>query len=63
MRVNGLLVEPRSVDSLKAAIGRLLDDPELYRRLCEGARARGEVFRSRHWYDEVARDLRALCER
>ena len=61
--VNGLLVEPRSVDSLKAAIGRLLDDPELYRRLCEGARTRGEVFRSRHWYDEVARDLRALCER
>ena len=59
--VNGLLVEPRSADSLKAAILRLLDDPELYRRLCEGAREQGEVFRSGRWYDEVARDLRALC--
>ena len=60
---NGLFVEPRSADSLKAAIHRLLDDPDLYRRLCAGAQKQGEAFRSGPWYDEVARDLRALCGR
>ena len=58
---DGLLVEPRSAAELRAAIERLLDDPVLYRRLCEGARTRGETFRSGPWYDEVASDLRALC--
>ncbi|MCE2404160.1 MAG: glycosyltransferase family 4 protein [Dehalococcoidia bacterium] len=57
---NGLLVEPGSVDSLKAAIDRILNDPELYRRLCVGAKERGEFFRSGPWYDRVARDLRSL---
>ena len=58
---DGLLVEPRSTADLQAAIKRLLDDPTLYRRLCEGARERGETFRSGPWYDKVARDLRDLC--
>ena len=58
---NGLLVEPRSASSLKAAIERLLDDPILYGRLCEGARKRGDIYRSGPWYDKVVRDLRCLC--
>ena len=58
---SGLLVEPRSVAGLKAAIERLLDDPGLYRRLCEGAKRRGNYFRSAVWYDRVALDLRELC--
>ena len=33
---NGLLVEPGSVDELVAALGRLLGDPELRRRLAHG---------------------------
>ena len=58
---DGLLVEPRSAADLRAAIERLLDDPVLYRRLCEGAARRGEYFRSAVWYDRVALDLRGLC--
>ena len=58
---SGLLVEPRSAASLRAAILRVMHNPELYKRLCEGARARGEFFRSRHWYDRMAVDLSSLA--
>ena len=54
---NGLLVEPRSAEALRAAIARLFDDPALYERLCEGARDTGRRFRSSYWYPKVARDL------
>ena len=57
---NGLLVEPRSVGELRSAIERLLADPDLYRRLCEGAERRGEDFRSATWHDRMAADLRSL---
>ena len=60
---NGLLVEPRSAAAVKAAIERLLEDPDLYRRLCEGAERSGERFRSANWYDRVASDLHSLCRR
>ena len=58
---SGLLVEPRSAAAVRSAIERLLGDPGLYRRLCEGARRRGEYFRSGVWYDRMASDLRSLC--
>ncbi len=54
---SGLLVEPRSSASLRDAIVRLMHNPELYNRLCGGARARGEFFRSHYWYDRMAADL------
>ena len=57
---NGLLVEPRSAPAVKAAIDRLLEDPGLYRGLCEGARRSGERFRGEHWYGRMAEDLRGL---
>ncbi len=57
---NGLLVEPRCAAGLKAAIQRLLEDPGLYRRLCEGAERRGDYFRNANWYDRVAEELRNL---
>ena len=57
---NGLLVEPRSAGEVRSAIKRLLDDPDLYRRLCEGAKRRGEDFRSAKWHDRMAADLRGL---
>ena len=60
---SGLLVEPRSAAEVESAIKRLLDEPELYRRLCEGARRRGDHFRSADWYDRVAADLRSLCRK
>ncbi len=57
---NGLLVEPRSATAVLMAIERLREDPVLYRRLCEGARRRGEDFRSEKWFGSIAADLRAL---
>ena len=60
---SGLLVEPRSAAEVESAIKRLLDEPELYRRLCEGARRRGDQFRNADWYDRVAADLRSLCRK
>lgn len=58
---SGLLVEPRSVAELEAAIQRLVADPDLRSRLREGAAQRGECFRGARWYDGVAADLRALA--
>ena len=60
---SGLLVEPRSAAEVESAIKRLLDEPELYRRLCEGAKRRGDQFRSADWYDRVATELRSLCRK
>lgn len=57
---SGLLVAPRSTTALKDAIAKLMTDPELYQRLCRGARARGEFFRSTAWYDGMEADLRRL---
>ena len=59
---NGLLVAPRSVNEVRSAIERLLCDPDLYRRLCEGAARRGEDFRSPKWHDRMAADLRTLVQ-
>ncbi len=60
---SGLLVEPRSVPQLKAAIQRLIDDPALYRRLCAGARQRGEFFRSGPHFDRLAEELRGQARK
>ncbi len=58
---SGLLVAPRSIPELKAAIERLIDDPALYRRLCAGARQRGQFFRSGRHFDRLAEELRGLA--
>ncbi len=60
---SGLLVEPRSAAEVETAIERLLNDPGLYRRLCQGARQRGDRFRSANWYDRVAAELRSTCRK
>ncbi len=60
---SGLLVEPRSAAEVESAVKRLLDEPELYRQLCEGARRRGDQFRNADWYDRVASELRSLCRK
>ena len=59
---SGLLVKPRSASELQDAILRVVEDRTLYERLCNGARARGEFFRSASWYDRLAADLRRLAE-
>ena len=58
---SGLLVAPRSVPELKVAIARLIDQPALYRRLCAGARQRGEFFRCGRHFDRLAEELRGLA--
>ena len=58
---SGLLVSPRSSEELKMAIMRLIGDPALYLKLCQGAKARGEFFRSAGWYERMAIDLRCLA--
>lgn len=58
---NGLLVEPRSAAAVAAAVERLRRDPDLYRRLCAGAREQGDCFRSGPWYRRMAEDLRSLA--
>ena len=60
---SGLLVEPRSTPAVKEAIQRLTNDPNLYRRLCRGARERGEFFRSGTWYDQMAKELSGLVRK
>ena len=60
---SGLLVKPRSALEVKYAIVRLLRDPQLYQRLCKGARCRGEFFRSRVWYDKMVEELYDLTRR
>lgn len=57
---SGLLVEPRSAVAIQAAITRLLEDPKLYQRLCEGAKRRGDCFRNPEWYERMAADLKGL---
>ncbi len=57
---SGLLVDPRSATALRSAIKRLLEDSAMYRRLCAGAKRRGERFRSKNWYDRAAADLHSL---
>lgn len=56
---NGLLVA-RSPAAIRAAIESLLRDPALFRRLRDGARRRGDEFRSGRWYGRMAADLRGL---
>jgi len=58
-----LLVEPRDPESLRAAMQRLYDDEDLYRRLCEGARHRREEFSTQRWADWFVRQCVALAVR
>ena len=60
---SGLLVEPRSAAAVREAIERLISDADLYRRLCAGARLRGEFFRSSRWYDGMAAELTRVARR
>ena len=56
---SGLLVA-RSATAIREAIDKLFQDRALYRRLCDGARARGDEYRSHRWYGRMAADLRDL---
>jgi glycosyltransferase involved in cell wall biosynthesis len=55
----GLLVPPGDVDALRAAIQRLLDDPELRARL--GAAARRKITRMCGWDEVTDRTLEAYA--
>jgi glycosyltransferase involved in cell wall biosynthesis len=55
----GILVPPRRPDLLRAALERLLGDPELRRRLGRAARERAE---SRYSWDSVVASTIAVYE-
>lgn len=59
--VDGLLVEPRDISGMAAAIGRLIDDPALRQRLGNAARAKVErrftVDHMTRAYEDVYLDL------
>jgi len=58
---NGLLVAPRSVDELRAALLALAADGELVQRLADGAVESGEAFRASRWQPQLERWLRELA--
>jgi glycosyltransferase involved in cell wall biosynthesis len=47
----GILVEPRNVDALRAAMSKLMNDDHLYIRLQEGVIKRRQEFSSNLWRD------------
>ncbi len=61
--VNGLLVDPRKPETLRAAIARLLDDPALGRRLVEQGLARRAKFSRETTFGAVEAELVRLAGR
>jgi len=59
--VNGLLVPPRDVAALGAAMKRLESDAHLFRALSRGAAATGARFRAEPWHAELETRLIDLC--
>jgi glycosyltransferase involved in cell wall biosynthesis len=60
---NGLLVPPRSPDSLRAALERLLSDRDLQRRFVEAGLARMDRFGRERTFGEVERTLAEVAGR
>lgn len=61
--VNGLLVEPRSPDALRAAFLRILQDPALGARFVQAGVERMERFSRERTFGEVERVLARVCGR
>ncbi len=57
----GILVEPRSADSLYVAMKRLCDDPALFGRLRAGVRGRRREFDSELWADRFLEYCREIA--
>lgn len=59
--VNGLLVEPRSAESLAQALRRVASDDALFARLCAGAEASAREHSAEQWHAKLeARMVRVL---
>jgi hypothetical protein len=58
---SGLLVAPRSVEELAAAMTRLSRDRALFTQLCRGARERGLEFDASHWTAQIETWLLAVA--
>jgi glycosyltransferase involved in cell wall biosynthesis len=58
--VNGLLVDPRRSETLRAAVERVLADPELAQRFARAGLARRDTFRRDVTFSEVERALLQL---
>lgn len=58
--ITGLLINPRDADALAEAMCKLCNDPELFRRLSEGALSRAHDFSSAVWtqrFVEICKDI------
>ncbi|MEM6673493.1 MAG: glycosyltransferase family 4 protein [Planctomycetota bacterium] len=58
---NGLLAAPHNVDGLAAAMRRIAESDDLFRRLQAGAQRTGERFRARHWRPRLVRWIHDLA--
>jgi glycosyltransferase involved in cell wall biosynthesis len=59
----GLYVDPTDLQALTAAMDRIVDDPALYKRLCEAARTQAGKFSWRRCAEETAAAYRLALER
>lgn len=59
----GLLIEPGKAQELQAAMTRLCHDDVMWRKLCEGASVRSELFSHDRWSAVFLEVLKALWER
>jgi glycosyltransferase involved in cell wall biosynthesis len=60
---SGILLDPGDVDGLEGAMKRLVEDPQLYVRLCEGTRERTAQFSAAHWAEEFVACCREVAEK
>jgi len=58
----GILVPPRDVDALEAAMQQLVSDSELYQQLSGGALRKASEFSAERWTAEFVRYCRSLLE-
>lgn len=59
---NGILVAPRNADGLGAALQRVAESDELFRRIQSGARITGERFRARHWEPKLVQWIHDVAD-
>jgi len=57
----GVLVEPRDAEALRAAMQKLVDEPELYRKLLHGVRGRRSDFSDALWNERFVEMCRELA--
>jgi len=58
----GVLIEPKSSQSLYNAMNTIINNEEYYLKLSVGAKERGDLFSSKYWADQFVKHCRSLIE-